>query len=669
MNGPGRTGSDTPPSIGVDGAWNNDAAGVQGARSSLGRSDRPLPYPVTPDAAWLDAVQRGTRTLSGRPGENYWTNRAEYRLQARLEVEARRLHGTASIVYRNESPDPLPVVLLELAQNLHKPGTIKYEAVEVTGGVEVVSVHVDGLPIGETTLEARYAEGRSGYLVDGTRMAVFPDRLVPSGGQIELLIEWAFEIPQQGASGRMGWSLDNLFHLAYWYPHVAVYDDVIGWMEDSFTGQAEFYHGFADYEIEIAAPEGWVVMSTGEFLNPEQTLAPAVLQRYGRAAQSDSVVTIVGPEDFGRATREGSDGMLTWRFRAEQVRDVAFSATRESIWEGTRSNVGDLDGDGEDDHTRIHAFWRESAPLWRDQARYAQHSIEFLSRFLAHPYPWPHMTSVEGEDIIGGGMEFPMMTIIGSYTERGAEALYGVTAHELAHMWFPMIVSTNERRYSWMDEGTTDFNTHAAESDHYPGLYDNDNVFGSYLQIAGTDYEGEMMRWSDHHYFPFAFGIASYSKPAAVLLALRAVLGEEEYMEGFHAYLERWAYRHPYPWDMWNTFEEVSGRDLDWFWRSWYYETWTLDHAVAGVRPGESPGVQVVTVRDEGNVVMPVDLRITFSDGSTLDRRISHEVWLEGARTAELLVESDVQIRRVKIDPDLSVPDADRSNNTWTAPK
>lgn len=655
----------TAPSVQV---WNDEGARTAILDPVAGPTEarRPLPYPVTPDQAWLAAVESGTRTLTGEPGEAYWTNRAEYRLAARLDVENRSLEGTGTIVYHNQSPDPMPVIVLELAQNLHKPGTIKYEAVEVTSGVELTSVSADGRPMPETTLEAQYMGGESGYLVDGTLMAVFPERMVQPGERIELEISWQFDIPQQGASGRMGWSRDNLFYLGYWYPHMAVYDDVIGWLEDPFTGQAEFYHGFADYEIEITAPEGWLVMSTGAFLNPEQTLAPDVLQRYGRAGQSDTVVTIVGPGQFEQATLDAPDGELVWRFRAENVRDVAFSATRESVWDGTRSNVGDLDGDGMDDYTRIHTFWRESAPLWSDQARYAKHSIEFLSRSIAHPYPWPHMTSVEGEDIIGGGMEFPMMTIIGPYTSRGAEALYSVTAHELAHMWFPMIVSTNERRYSWMDEGTTDFNTHFSESDFYPGLYDNTNLFDGYLRIAGTDYEGEMMRWSDHHYFPFAFGIASYSKPAAVLMALKTVLGEEVFTRAYHAYMERWAYKHPYPWDLWNTFEDVSGQDLDWFWRSWYHETWVLDHAVAGVSDGPSGGVQVITIRDEGSVVMPVDVRITYADGRTEDRRISHEIWLEGSRTARLMVEGSSEIRRVEIDPDLGVPDADRTNNTWT---
>lgn len=632
--------------------------------ADLTKLERPIPYPIDVPDAFKAAIEAGTRTEKGRPGANYWTNSASYSIKTSLDPAQKTVTGSARIVYTNNSPDELPVLLMELAQNLHKAGTIKFENVEVTGGVQLTSVKVDGVPMSPTTMRARYMENASGYVEDATRLILFIDEPVAPGASATIDVEWSFTVPQAGASGRMGYSRDNLFYIAYWYPQMSVYDDVYGWMEDPFTGNAEFYHDFSDYELEITAPAGWVVMATGEFLNPEQTLSATTLERYRAAGASDVPVVIVDEGEFAAATRSGdSDGLLTWKFRAERVRDVAFSATKESIWHGTRASVGDLDGDGAEDFSRIHTFYRSSAPLWKDQVIYAKHSIEFLSRYTGTPYPWPHMTSIEGEDIIGGGMEFPMMTIIGPYTTRGPKALYSVTAHELAHMWFPMLVSTNERRYSWMDEGTTDFNTHAAELDFYPGEYDNNNVFAFYTQIAGTDLEGPMMRWSDYHYPGPAFGVASYVKPASVLLALRAVIGEDAFMIAFQEYQKRWAYKHPYPWDLFNTFEDVSGQDLDWFWRSWYYETWVLDHAVASVRNEE--GRAVITIRDEGNVVMPVDLRIGFENGNSVSARISHTVWLGGKRSSVYTVDTASPVVHVEIDPGLTVPDVDRANNLW----
>jgi aminopeptidase N len=274
------------------------------------------------------------------------------------------------------------------------------------------------------------------------------------------------------------------------------------------------------------------------------------------------------------------------------------------------------------------------------------------------------MTSVEGGGIIGGGMEFPMMTIIGSYRGQQAQALYAVIAHELAHMWVPMQVSTNERRYSWIDEGTTTFNENQAKKDYYPeaGNFDMGDM-QNYLQIAGSDAEGPIMRWSDYHYNGYAYYIASYPKPATLLVSLRNVLGEKTFKKAFETFMQRWQYKHPYPWDLFNTFEDVSGRDLDWFWRSWYYEVWTLDQAVGNVTSSGN-NTQIV-IEDRGQAPMPAIIEITLADGSTITRNIPVETWLKGATRTTLTLENTGEIIRVVIDPDQQYPDADRQNNIW----
>jgi hypothetical protein len=234
-------------------------------------------------------------------------------------------------------------------------------------------------------------------------------------------------------------------------------------------------------------------------MNPEQTLAPAVLQRYHARRRAIRRAHPARGRLRERDTARHERGRLRWRFVSDSVRDVAFSATRRSNWDGMRTPVGDRNGDGRTDYSSHHSFWRASAPLWSEVARYSAHAIAFLLRFIDMPYPWPHMTAVEGGEIIGGGMEFPMMTIMGDYNQRGDSALYYVTAHELAHMWFPMIVSTDERRYTWMDEGNTTFNENMARMDFFPGRNHHATTC-TYLQIAGTDEEGEMMRRSAYHY-------------------------------------------------------------------------------------------------------------------------------------------------------------------------
>jgi hypothetical protein len=616
---------------------------------------RLLPYPVDIPSDFMRAVERGTRTLSGRPGAAYWQNRASYRLHATLQPATFTLDGTAEIRYHNNSPDTLHNLHLELAQNLHAEGAIRFEEAEVTGGVELRRVAVNGQALSTGALQGpRYA-------VFGTRLVVLPSQPVAPGQSVTLEVAWTLPIPQSGGGGRMGHG-EDLFFLAYWYPHMVVYDDILGWHPDAFVGTTEFYHGFADYELTVDAPAGWIVMGTGRFLNPEETLSPATLQRYRAAAQSDTAVRILRAPDFATATRPGTGGRLRWRFAADSVRDVAFSATRRSNWDGMRTAAGDVNGDGLTDYTSIHSFWRDSAPRWAEVARYSAHAITFLADFIGIPYPWPHMTAVEGGEIIGGGMEFPMMTIMGDYNRQGDNALYYVTAHELAHMWFPMIISSDERRYTWMDEGTTTFNENMARNDYLPGREHYLEDMMTYLQIAGTDNEGEIMRRSAYHYSGASYGIASYMKPGTVLVALRGVLGEETFMRAYREYAQRWKYRHPYPWDMWHTFEDVSGRDLGWFWRSWYYETWTLDQAIGSVTSAD--GTTTIVVEDRGRVPMPVHLTVTFADGRTETHDIAVDHWLAGNTSATVTVPA-ADVTRVEIDAAQAFPDVDRGNNVW----
>jgi hypothetical protein len=622
---------------------------------------RPVPYPVTPPAGFQRAVERGTRTATGEPGPAYWQQWTDYTLFASLDPDARRVTGRAAIRYHNRSPNALPVVALQLAQNIHAAGAVRLNPQEVTGGVEITRVAVAGQTLGPGALD----QGPT-YEVFGTTMAVrLPAPLQP-GRVLTLDVEWSFQVPQSGA-GRMGWSRDDLFHIAYWYPLMAVYDDLEGWNTDAYTGNAEFYAGFGSYELTVEAPAGWIVRATGRLQNPAEVLPQPIRDRLDRADRSDTVVRIVTAEDLaaGRATMPGTEGRLRWRFVADTVRDVAFSATRASLWDAVRTPVGDRDRDGRPDYARVEVLWRPSAPRWELAWRYGRHAIDFLSRWTGMPYSWPHMTLVEGSGIIGGGMEFPMMTLMGDYNAATDEDLYNVTAHELAHMWVPMMVGSNERRHAWMDEGTTTFNENRARAEFRPGD-DGDAVEQqTYLGAARAGLEGELMRWSDYHYPGPAYGIASYAKPATLLATLRALLGPETFDRTFREYLRRWRYRHPTPWDFFNTFNAVSGRNLDWYWRTWYYETWTLDHAVASVTP--SADGTVIVVEDRGLAPMPVRLRITRADGSTEERDIPVDTWLAGAVRAEVVVAGPAPVTMVEIDPDRAFPDVDRGNNRWVA--
>lgn len=625
-------------------------------------AQRPIPYPVTPPPEFQRAVIHGTRTSTGKPGAAYWQQWTDYTLFASLDPADKRINGRASIVYHNRSPNALPVVFVQLDQNLHAPGAVRLDQEEVTGGVELRRVVAAGRTLAEGAIE----EGPC-YQVFGTVMAIRPAALVPPGGQITLELEWGFTVPQSSA-GRMGWSRDDLFHIAYWYPQMAVYDDVVGWQTDAYTGNAEFYAGYGDYDLTVEAPAGWLVSATGRLTNAEEVLPEPVRHRLAVAERSDTVVHVITEEDLaaGRVTRSSATGSrLRWHFVADTARDVAFSATRASQWDAVRTSVGDRDGDGQADYTRVDVLWRATAPRWAKAWRYGQHAIAFHSRWTGLPYPWPHMTIVEGDGIIGGGMEFPMMTLIGGYTgaDQTDQDLYNVVAHELGHMWVPMLVSNDERRYGWMDEGTTTFNEDQARKDFAPDTHPDAEERDNYIGVARAGLEGEIMRRSDFHYPGPAFTTASYSKPASVLVALRAMLGEDTFVRAYRAFLHRWRYREPKPWDFFNTFNSVSGQDLDWFWRTWYYETWTLDQAVASVTSGTT-GTRIV-IEDRGLAPMPVFLTITRADGSVAQRVIPVDVWLRGATQTEISVPGTSPVTAVEIDADGKFPDIDRANNTW----
>jgi hypothetical protein len=633
---------------------------VDAGPAAAGELARPIVYPLSTPPEWQQALNRGTRTEAGAPGPAYWQQRVDYRIEARVDIEARTLTGRQRVRYHNRSPDPLPLLVVNLTQNYHAEGVERVRPAEVTGGKALHRVAVDGAELAPTA-----SHQVAGWAEDGTLLYVVLPRPVQPGGTVDLELDWSFALPQAGAGGRMGYSGDNLLYLGYWYPQVAVYDDVAGWHAEPFRGNAEFYANFGRYEVAIDAPAGWLVSSTGRLLNEAEVLVPAVVSRLRAAESGDEVVRVVEHGGAAEATRPGRDGRLVWRFEADSVRDVAFAVMRDHAWDATRAAVAG-------GYARIDAFWRAGAIHYPEAAGYGRHAVEFLSRFTGLAYPWPHMTLVEGGGIIGGGMEYPMITILGDYNVAGPDALYSVIAHEIAHMWIPMILSTNERRFAWLDEGTTVFAENFARMDRRPGENPFRQDQASYINAAIQGLEGPIMRWSDFHYPGPAYGVASYPKPAAVLYALKGVLGPETFMEAYREFHRRWAFRHPYPWDLWNTFEDVSGRNLDWFWRAWYHESteeggrWVLDQAIESVErlPG---GETRVVVLDRGWVPMPVRLRATREDGSTAEVVIPVEPWLEGRDRAEAVLPAGPRVTRVEIDPDRYFPDVDRRGHVWTA--
>jgi len=615
---------------------------------------RPVPYPVFESQAFRRAIERGTRTRTGEPGPRYWTQYARYALRAQLDPSAKRLTGDGRVRYQNRSPDTLKFIAVHLYQNLFAPGAARNVEVPPTNGMELTRVLAQGRALPQ--LRDVDASVQPGFQIEGTIAWIrLPTPLAP-GSAADLEFSWNYVVPVDGAprSGTDG----EVFMISYWYPQVAVYDDVNGWQTDWYMGNAEFYMGYGDYDVALTVPAGWLIGATGEFKNPTDVLMPVTRQRLDEARHGSDVVHVVSDEDRapGRSTTAGTGGKVTWLFEARNVRDFAWGTSDKYLWDATRAVAGT-------DTATINTLYRPSRVpwAWDQSARYARHSIEFLSGFL-WPYPYPQMTALDGV-VSCSGMEYPMITCIGG--QRDTLSLYSVIVHEFGHMWFPMQVGSDEKRHAWQDEGLTRFNQAQAMRTFFGG-YDLERIVrDAYLGLARTGGEVELMRHGD--LYPVgtaAYSVASYQKMATNLVALRALLGPDIFTNAYREYGRRWINKHPTEYDFFHTFDDVSKRDLSWFWRTWFYETWTLDQAVTGVvTSGDSA---TISVEDKGLAPMPVRLAITRQGASGVERvEIPVDVWLRGERHATIKVRATPKITKVEIDPENAFPDVDRTNNRW----
>jgi hypothetical protein len=604
--------------------------------------NRIRPYPIDLPAAFQQAVANGTRTAAGRPGDRHWTNFARYRLAATVDPATARLVGQATMTYVNRSPHALDRLVVHCYQDLMRSGAQRTRTVVPTNGLEITAIAVDGNPVRATPRD--------------TLLSLPLRPALATGGEITVVVDYAFAVPKAGTAPRMGHEEDKVFYLGYWYPQFAVFDDVEGWVADPHRGNGEFYMGYADYELAITVPAGYLVRATGELQNADEVLTERARAALAKAASDREVVHIITAADHeaGEVTAPGTDGKLTWRFRAENVRDAAVSIARTYLWDATHARIPDKGGPGQDGTCMIHAVYEPNSGDWVRAAEYARHTIEFMSAKL-HPYPWPHMTACEG--IIGGGMEYPMMTICGG--RRPA----GVIAHELIHMWFPMLVGNNEKRHAWQDEGFTTFWTTLCRDDFTQQQNGPRRDVLGYANTVKAGRDTSCMRHADS-YGQDDFGYASYEKPAAILHSLRGLLGDELFFATFRRYVADWAWKHPYPYDFFHTFQNAAGRDLMPWFRTWFYEAWRLEHAVAGVEV--TPTETVVRVRDLGRAVHPCVVEATLADGSKLRQSVTMEQWWQ-SDTAELRFAGAAT--EVAIDPDVTSLDADRRNNLWRAGK
>lgn len=596
------------------------------------------------------------RSASGKPGPEYFQNETDYQIEATLNDEEHTITGRVTLTYTNNSPDELDFIWMHLEQNRFKENSRGTLTTPIQGNR--YSGDIDGgYEISNLTARVRRSSS-SRYLISDTRMQVFFEEPIPAnGGKATISMDFSYKIPVEGMDrmGRLDVEDGTIYAMAQWFPRAAVYDDIEGWNVEPYLGAGEFYLEYGDYDYKVTAPYDHIVVGSGELQNPRQVLSPIMRERMNLAMKSDTTVFIVRPEEVNdMSIRAKQEGTLTWHFKMENTRDVAFGSSSAFIWDAAQIDLPS-------GRTAIaqSAYPKESAGTnaWGRSTEYAKASIEHYSR-MWFEYPYSSAVNVAAEI---GGMEYPGLNFC-SWRSEGA-SLWGVTDHEFGHNWFPMIVGTNERRYAWMDEGFNTFINHYSTLDfnnaEYPSrLNETRRMTGWFVSPnrEGIDTYPDVVSLSN-------LGMVAYYKPAVGLLLLREyILGQERFDNAFKSYIETWAYKHPTPTDFFNHMEDVAGENLSWFWKNWFYGTGNVDLAIDNVQSRQ--GNYVISVSNKGEVPMPVVMEVTYEDGSSEIVRLPVEIWQRGDSWNHLL-RTDRAVKNVVLDPQGILPDVNFSNDAW----
>ncbi|RAJ82322.1 hypothetical protein CLV59_104548 [Chitinophaga dinghuensis] len=599
------------------------------------------------------------RSADGSPGPKYWQNQADYNIQATLDTVSHRITGVVTISYKNNSPQPLSFLWLQLDQNRFRkdsrgnatitPGGARFAVKDFTNGYELKSVEI----------AANGKNSAANYLVDDTRMQVRLTSPLQPGASIQLKISYSFLIPAYGIdrSGRMesrnGW----VYEMAQWYPRMAVYDDVLGWNNLPYLGGAEFYLEYGNFDYTITAPANMIVAGSGELMNPTQALSAKEQAQLAKAKNSDATVMIRDSADL--KTTKSLTGTRTWHFICKDSRDVAWAASAAFIWDAARMN---LPSGKKALAQSVYLAENAGKDGWGRSTEYVKGCIELYSDKW-FPYTYPVATNVAGNV---GGMEYPGIVFCSWRAKENG--LWGVTNHEFGHNWFPMIVGSNERKYAWMDEGFNTFINGISTKGFHNGEYYTPSTIQRQAPKVFPHDEETILNTPDVLGLNY-LGVGAYYKPAMGLNLLRdEILGKERFDYAFREYIHRWAFKHPTPYDFFRSMENASGEDLSWFWRGWFFNDWKMDQAITKVEyinNDPSKGVNI-TIENKGKLPMPVIVAIKQENGQRDTVHLPVEVWQRGS-TWSFDFPSTSKLLKVQLDPEGRLPDLDKSNNEWNA--
>ena len=571
------------------------------------------------------AYEAGTRSMDGKPGKNYWINSSDYKIKVKIDPQTRLLNGSEHITYFNNSPDTLKEIVLRLYQNINKIGAPRYSELNK-------SAITDGIVIDNIKINNKNFNLDSSSVYEVTLQILKLKNYLNPNSEINFDFDWHFTIPE-GSNIRMGTYDSTTFLIAYWYPQIAVYDDIDGWDKYPYNGLYEFYNDFNNYDVQISVPNSFAVWSTGELQNAESIFTEKYLNRYNEAHNSDEIIHIIDSNDVKAGSIFNSaNSTNTWHYKAEHVPDFCFSLSDHYLWDATSLIV--------DEKTKrrvyIAAAYKKESKDFFDVDKIARDAISYLSTELPGvPFPYPSLTVFNG----GGGMEYPMMVNDGSASSFGGAAQ--VTSHEITHQYFPFYMGVNEKKYAWMDEGMAVFLPLGYQESADPNYDPRGRRFINYEKKMGSETEMPMMIPTVLLGVYLDYRNASYNRSAYAYVTLEDYLGKEKFKKALHLFMQRWNGKHPMPYDFFFTFNQSSGEDLKWFWNPWFFNRGVVDLGIKSANYsngnlkivienlGQIPAtavINIITVKDTISTIVTAGVWKTNDHEYILNKKVESQV-------------------------------------------
>lgn len=598
-----------------------------------------------------------TRSASGKPGHNYWQNRADYNLNVTLNDQTNEISGFSEITYTNNSFDSLEFLWLQLDQNLFDKDSRGSALLPMSGsrygdtgtafdgGYKIKSVTVDGKPVK--------------YSVIDTRMQIdLAKALKAKGGKAKIKVEYSYIVPNEGAdrTGVIDTKNGKIFTIAQWFPRMAVYDDIQGWNTLPYLGPGEFYLEYGDVTATITAPAHHYVVGSGELLNPKDVYSSEQMKRWEQANKSDKTVMIRSAAEVVSDSRTSSQ-TKTWKFKIKNTRDFAWASSSSFILDAAKINLP-----SGKKSLAISAYPVESdgQHAWARSTEYTKASVEHYSKQWSE-YPYPTAINVAGNE---GGMEYP--GIVFCHMDSKGEGLWGVTDHEFGHIWFPMIVGSNERVHGWMDEGFNTFINGISTEKFNNGEYHQPKSLERMANFFNNDNYEPIVTQPDNMRERNIAALLYYKPGAGLTLLRNNIIGHERFDKALRTYIDYWAYKHPTPEDFFRTIENVTGEELSWFWRGWFLNKWKIDQGIKSAKyvNGDATQGLIVTLENIGQLPMPTTVEVEFVDGTKMEKKLPVEVWKRNMEWT-FKIHSTKEVKQVRLDPKGDYPDANVSNNTY----